>query len=336
MKIANQMIKQFEMAQKKLTEIIIDKKNKGIMTGSYEKALQQCNEILQSLLFMVSENIPKMVEEEMHGLKNSLQFQIASNLANNQVGDLVKAILNSQNVVDYVIGRLADDRFRNLTLEQVAMMNSGSFTVPMATRFLREALEEEKITCYVDKLGRTWGLNAYSKMAIRTGSKQSRNAGLLSMDEHDLYYVVPIGSTCPICATLEGRVYSKSGKSPYYPPLTELYGKIDPMGANDLSNTYLTIHPNCRHTLVKWTEATKTEEEIEAMQEKSSFVKHPKDIDPQSQKEIDEYRESQRVKARFRATLKEYKELQAEGVEVPKNFQTFINNKEKNTKNIKD
>lgn len=331
MKIADQMIKQFEKSQQELIRIIIEKKNRGLVTGHYEEALKRCNDILQDLMYMVNDDVPKMIEEEMHGLKNVLQYQVANNLANNQVGDLIKALLNAQNVVDYVVGRIADDKFRELTLEQVAMINSGGFSVLMATRFLRETLQEEKISCFVDKLGRTWGLNAYSKMAIRTGSRQSRNAGLLSMDDHDLYYVVPIGSTCPICAVLEGRVYSKSGTNPNYPPLTELYGKIDPFGANDLSNTYLTIHPNCRHTLVKWTEATKTEEEIEEMRDKSSFTKHPKDINPQSQKEIEEYRESQRSKARFRATLKEYKELQAEGIEVPKNFQTFINNKENDT-----
>ena len=223
-----------------------------------------------------------------------------------------------------------------MTLQQVAMINSGGFSVVMAQRFLTEALEQEKITCFVDKLGRTWSLDAYTNMAIRTGSRQSRNAGMLTKSEHDLYYVVPIGSTCPICATLEGRVYSKSGTNPNYPPLTELYGKIDPMGANDLSNSYLTIHPNCRHTLVEWVEESHTEEEVKEMREKSSFAKHPKDINPQSKKEIEEYKASQRAKAKFRATLNEYNEMQAVGIEVPKNFQNFINAKANKTEKYKE
>ena len=40
-------------------------------------------------------------------------------------------------------------------------------------------------------------------------------------------------------------MYSKSGTSPFYPPLSDAFGKIDPAGSNDLSNSFLNIHPNC-------------------------------------------------------------------------------------------
>jgi hypothetical protein len=60
-----------------------------------------------------------------------------------------------------------------------------------------------------------------------------------------LYQIVKIGSTCPLCAVYEGRVYSKSGTDPHYPPLARAFGKIDPAGSDDLSNTFLNIHPNC-------------------------------------------------------------------------------------------
>lgn len=36
-------------------------------------------------------------------------------------------------------------------------------------------------------------------------------AALLSADDYDLWQIVKIGSTCPVCAPLEGRIYSKSG-----------------------------------------------------------------------------------------------------------------------------
>lgn len=336
MTITEQMIKQFYEAKIKLAQILIDKKNRNKVTAGIENAQFYCDEIYNRLLEMVSRDTPRMIEENMRGLKNSMQYNIANVLANNQIGDLVKAILNAQRVTTYVVGRLNDDAFRNLTLEQVAIINSGGFSIPMAQKFLTETLEKENIPCYVDKLGRTWSMDVYTNMAIRTGSRQSRNAGMLTADDHDLYYVVPIGSTCPVCAVLEGRVYSKSGTSPYYPPLTELYGKIDENGANDLTNSYLTIHPSCRHTLVKWNEDTKTEAEIEEMREKSSFVKHPKDINPQTKKEMEEYRASQREKAKFRGMLNEYHEMQAQGIDVPKNFQTFINNKENDTKKYEE
>ena len=101
-------------------------------------------------------------------------------------------------------------------------------------------------------------------------------ASILTADDWDLWQISKIGSTCPICAPLEGRVYSKSGTDPNYPPLALAFGKIDPAGADDLSNTYLNIHPNCLHSLVKYTTVGKTEKQIQRDIDFSDPKKNPK------------------------------------------------------------
>jgi hypothetical protein len=110
---------------------------------------------------------------------------------------------------------------------------------------MQEQLRKEGIAAFIDRGGHKWTLANYCAMSARTTSRQSSNFGeIFAKEDHDLYYIVPHGSTCPICAKYEGRVYSRSGKNPNYPPLAKAFTKIDPNGSDDLDNTYLTIQPN--------------------------------------------------------------------------------------------
>ena len=120
-------------------------------------------------------------------------------------------------------------------------------------------LQVNGVTAFIDKAGRKWNLQDYCNMATRATARQAEVAAILTADpEYDLYKIVKIGSTCPVCAPLEGRVYSRSGTNPDYPSLARAFGKIDPAGGDDLSNTYLNIHPNCLHSLVKYTTMKRT------------------------------------------------------------------------------
>lgn len=76
-------------------------------------------------------------------------------------------------------------------------------------------LQQEGVTAFVDKAGRHWSLQDYCNMATRTTARQAEVSAILTADpEHDLYKIVKIGSTCPICAPLEGRVYSRVRDQP--------------------------------------------------------------------------------------------------------------------------
>ena len=90
-----------------------------------------------------------------------------------------------------------------------------------------------------------------------------------------------------MCAPFEGRVYSRSGKDPDFPPLAMAFGKVDPKGKDDLTNTYLNIHPNCLHVILPWTAAGRTEEEIKKIKDFSNPEKNPFTNDPRTQEQID-------------------------------------------------
>lgn len=207
----------------------------------------------------------------------------------------------------YVIGRREQDVLRQKTLAELAKNEAAGANMHVATRNLIESLMRDGIVAFQDKSGRRWSLGHYCEMATRTGARQSINVGELYGDpEHDLYYIVPRGSRCPVCSKYEGRVYSRSGKNPNYPPLAKAFGKIDPNGPDTIENTYVSIHPNCRHALAKWYEKGKKPEEIERMRKTSnqSF-----DVERRTKKQVEEYKEKERMNALHHAARRRFKEI---------------------------
>jgi hypothetical protein len=192
-----------------------------------------------------------------------------------------------------------------------------------------EKMTESGITAFVDKSGRKWSLESYATMATRTTSRQATNLGTQLADpEHDLYRISSHGTTCPICAPLEGRVYSRSGTDPDYPPLASAFGKIDPMGADSLENSYLNMHPNCTHSIFRWTEAGRSEKEIEEIKKFSSFKDNPPTNDPRSEAQIAAYRNKEQARAKLLNDMRQYERYKTTlGNDVPKTFQTFQKHK---------
>ena len=208
----------------------------------------------------------------------------------------------------YVIGRREADLVRQKTLQSVALNEAKGGGLVNARKDLISELMNNGLTAFVDRSGRRWTLGNYCEMAVRTTSRQSTNFGELYDDpEHDLYIIVDRHSSCPICAKYEGRVYSRSGTNPNYPPLSDAFGKIDPNQSGGLENTYLSIHPNCRHTLAKWVERAHSPVEIAAMQNKSNPAVNPYEVDPRTEKEVKRYKELERQKAQRAACIREYR-----------------------------
>lgn len=208
----------------------------------------------------------------------------------------------------YVIGRREADIIRKRTLQNLAIAEAKG--TRDAAGALISDLMADGLTAFVDRGGRRWTLPNYCHMAVRTTSAQSANVGMLFDDEdHDLFRVVPHQTPCPICAKYEGRVFSRSGTSPYYPPLTDIFGKIDKNGDNSLENTYLTIHPNCRHVLARYIERARTPEQIEEMRRFSNPATNPYSVDPRTEEKVLEYKERERKMAKHNEILREYRRL---------------------------
>ena len=175
------------------------------------------------------------------------QYAIIDQLVANLMGEITDATLTAYATVESaLIGRVEPDVFRRVGLEQVALQQARGVGAYKALPDFVDALRKEGITAFVDKAGRHWSLHTYGSMVSRTTSRQAEVLSVLTADpEQDLYRISVNGTTCGICAPYEGRVYSKSGTNPDYPPLAAAFGKQDPDGPDTLANTWLNIHPNC-------------------------------------------------------------------------------------------
>lgn len=316
-------------------------------------ALERVQAILKQMETDAWEYVPQMIEKQFYvrvpearriiepvekhikGYANAealtaTQYNIIDQLTINLMAEIVE----SEQVVmstlkNALIGRTESDVYRRVGLELVAKSETiGRGAAATVNEFVNTLLREG-VTAFVDKAGRNWSLHTYANMVCRTTSRQAEVLAVLTADEsQDLYQISSHGTTCHICAPLEGRVYSKSGKDPNFPPLALAFGKIDPNGADDLTNSYLNIHPNCLHVLLPWTPMGRTEKEIKEIQDFSSFKKNPITHDPRTEAQVKAYRDKEQARAKWLRDYRQWEKYKiALGDEVPKTFETFQQHK---------
>lgn len=328
----------------------------GLVDYHAQAALDRVQAILRKLESDSWEYVPRMIERHFYvnypearkpsarsetvekhragyanaGVLTGEQMDIVQRLAVNLMGELAEANSTAYiTLANALIGRTEPDVLRRAGLEQTAAVQAAGRGVFSAVPGFVEALRRKGVTAFVDKAGRHWSLHTYASMVLRTTSRQAEVLSVLTQDsEWDLFKISSHGTTCKRCAPYEGRVYSKSGKDPDFPPLSAAFGKMDPSGPDTLANSYLNLHPNCLHQLIRWTPRGRSEEEIQKIKDFSSFRKNPPARDPRTQKQIEAYRKKEQSRAKWLNDYRQwerYRETQGGG--VPKTFQTFQRHK---------
>lgn len=280
-------------------------------------------------------DVPETAEKHARGYLNAAnltsdQMDIVQRLTQNLMGELTDAAMTVMATIQSaILGRVDPDIYRQVGMEQVAAMQATGRGVGRTVPGFVEQLRREGITAFVDKAGRHWSLHTYATMVTRTTSRQAEVLSVLSADpDHDLYIISSHGTTCALCAPYEGRVYSKSGTDPVFPPLASAFGKVDPLGPDDLANTWLNIHPNCLHVLLPWTPAGRTLEEIQKIKDFSNPRKNPFTVDPRSQKQIEAYRKKEEARTKWLEQYRQWERYRMTlGDKVPKTYQTFERHK---------
>lgn len=280
-------------------------------------------------------DVPETAAKHLMAYKNATeltsdQMDLVQSLTQQLMAEITDATMTAMATVQSaILGRVEPDIYRRVGLEQVAAMQATGRGVSKVVPGFVEQLRREGITAFTDKAGRNWSLHTYCSMATRTTSRQAEIAAVLSADpEHDLYIISSHGTTCAICAPYEGRVYSKSGTDPDFPPLASAFGKMDPAGPDTLANTWLNIHPNCLHVLLPWTAAGRTPEEIQKIKNFSSPRKNPFTVDPRSKKQIEAYRKKEAARRRWLSDYRQWERYRMTlGDAVPKTFTTFQKHK---------
>lgn len=350
------LIQLFLRAETDIINEIARLRARGLIDYHAEAALERVQAILLRLSNECWTYAPKMIERQFYvthpderkplpapetpekhaaGYANaaaltSTQTDIVQRLVMNLMGEVeASAALVAATLQSALLGRVEPDVFRRVGLEQTAAMQAQGMGAYKALPRFVEALRREGVTAFIDKAGRRWSLHTYGAMVLRTASRQAEILSVLTADEgHDLYQISAHGTTCKLCAPLEGRVYSKSGTDPEFPPLAAAFGKVDPAGPDTLANSWLNIHPNCLHVLLPWTPAGLSPEELRKIKKFSSFRTNPPTRDPRSQEQIDAYRKKERARGKWLADYRQYERyrLTIPG-RVPKRFETFQKHK---------
>ena len=250
----------FLRAERDIINEIKRKRASGYVDYAEVAALERIQKILQELVDESWNYVPKMIEKIFYhsekdaagytnarsiigGSLSAAQLSIAEQLSNNLLGEIGEAAAGAYESAQkvFTIARLENDPFRKEALQAVLKKEAeGKPWITGSKAFVQE-MENQGIPVFVDKRGRKWSMQDYGNMAVRTTARQAQVAALLTADDYDLWQIVKIGSTCPVCAPLEGRVYSKSGTNPDYPPLTVAFGKI---GWKQRSDQYISEHPS--------------------------------------------------------------------------------------------
>lgn len=308
--IVNQMLGQINHAVDSARQSVRNQVQSACVSAQSDKNAQGQVEVNFPTIESSSENVA-LVQKKQKKLTEKEKTELLKNpvkSAKSITEDAKKQIQYMRNM--YVIGRREADIVRQQTLRSIALQEATGSGMVNAQKNLITSLMNEGLVAFVDRSGRKWTLGNYCNMATRTTSAQASNLGEIFDDpEQDLYIIVDRKSTCPICAKYEGRVYSRSGTNPNYPPLKDAFSKIDPNGSDEIENTYLSIHPNCRHTIAKWVEAAHTPEQIEAYRKFSNPLTNPYSAEQRTEEEVKRYKERERVMGIEAASEREYRKL---------------------------
>ena len=331
-------------------------RSQGLVDYHAVAALERVQAILRKMENDAWEYVPQMIEKQFYvrvpearkrldvpetpakhaaGYRNAAaltgeQMDIVQRLTQNLMGEITDATMTSMTTLQSaILGRIQPDVYRRVGMEQVAAMQATGRGVSKTVPAFVELLRREGVTAFIDKAGRRWSLHTYCSMVTRTTSRQAEIAAVLTADpEHDLYKISSHNTTCKICAPFEGRVYSRSGTDPDFPPLASAFGKIDRGGPDTLANTWLNIHPNCLHVLIPWTPAGRTPEEIQKIKDFSNPKKNPFTLDPRSQKEREAYRKKEKAREEWLRMYRQWERYRMTlGDKVPKTYQTFERHK---------
>ena len=320
-------------------------RSRGLTDYHAEAALERVQAILRKLENDCWKYVPQMVERQFYvhhpEARKTLEFpetaekhrrgylnayvltgeqtDIVNRLVMNLMGEVVEGDLTVYATLERaLLGRRENDRFRLAGLSQTALAQAKGQGLFRAVPGFVEALRREGVTAFIDRGGRRWSLHTYGSMVLRTTSRQAEVLSVLTRDpEQDLYKISRHGTTCKLCAPLEGRVYSKSGADPDFPPLSAALGE-----------PFWNIHPNCLHQLTPWTPMGRSPEEIRNIKEFSSLQKNPVTRDPRTQSQIEAYRTKERDRAKWLADYRQWENYRtALGDRAPKTFQTFLRHK---------
>ena len=320
-----QLKKVYDKAEKRIIQRIMEAQAKGNSTVYLKNVRQNiageiaaldsfANKWAKSTVSKNFEEVAKKTYAEAR--KEFVGLSYGNTKAINLMAENTSGILKAAN---HQLGRALKDDVRQAGLEAVSESFVMGDTLKQTRENLIKKLELKGLGSVKDKNGRTIPLQAYAEMVARSTFTEANNiATTETMLElgNDLVQMTHHYASCPVCAPLEGRVYSITGKTKGYPKLDVAF-----------SSGYANIHPNCGHTLTPYF----VEYDDNAAATKK-FSNRPF-TNTQSDTEKKAYSNSQALKANKKAYIAMKQEL---GDKAPKSLSAFVKMKDTKSKKYKE
>lgn len=186
--------------------------------------------------------------------------------------DLLQATAHTDRKVKKIVREIVADSMRQGAVRDMGLrQNAKETTNRLYEKGFSKSIREETFIGIVDRAGRRWDLQTYSRMVVKTKVQQAQIEGarLEALEnETDLAVISSHGAT-DSCRHFEGLIVSLNG-------LTKGYRTLD-----ELRQTGLIFHPNCQHTvhpigdLSVFPEALKKKHQ-ETMKATDQAMKNPK------------------------------------------------------------
>ena len=176
----------------------------NLLTGNR----QWCEEAIPRVYIEAAKFADEMVGKAAGGF-GAIHQQAVQVLAENT--------FNRLESVRQVIGRRAEDWYRQYALETTRQSIIGYKTWKQVATDFRDRLRTEGITGFQDARGRNWNMKTYAEMVARTTTMEAHLTGTANrLLEHgyDLVRISSHAGSCEKCAPWQGKVLSLTGKTP--------------------------------------------------------------------------------------------------------------------------
>lgn len=318
-----QLRQTYQAAQARLVDIIASQNAKGNVTVYREaimKSVKQELAVLDKFAYeWTNENIPQYYgrsAEKVFTTFRKANIVVGDVAASTQAARIIAANATGQLVeANRFVGRVINDEIRQAGIDAVAEKLTAGDTVKQTKANLIKKMTDRGVVAIRDAKGREISMDAYADLVARSTTREATNRGTMDSVQslnQDLVQMSQHSSACPVCAAYEGRVYSISGTSTKYPPLSAAF-----------SGPYANIHPNCGHVLTPYLE------KLDANTAKTeAFSNRPFDVDDRSQAQREAYERKQREKASLRSDRNQWERYRTTlPDDAPKTFSGFRNTK---------
>ena len=329
MTVQDRLLKRYKKSFEELLKRIESKEARGVWAGYEKQLLREIQKAVKELDASASKDLEQLVKEayiasEENALR-AVSARIGRGLNRNAMQLVMENAIDTMVEANHYFGRHAQDRIRKIGLDAIAEKLSMGQTVREAQRRILETLQAEGMQIKVGTSGRTMQLDKYAELVARTTTREATNTAMTSTGEQLGYDLVKFSThypTCEVCALIQGRVFSISGKDKRFPALSSVPG---------FDKGFKTIHPHCRHVLVITVEALWTDEERAKYLEDA--MKPVRDGDTRSQAEVEAYNSAQAKKREQWQDRRQYAQYQTKlGEAAPKTFASFRSIKTANGK----